>query len=78
MAKEIAMIINLVDTQIGRMAVKQSVVEDADVETLVMLKTISQGTKLQFINAAQDVDPLKAEGKLETAYYDPDTAREEA
>ena len=77
MGRETAQIINIIDTQIGRLAVKQSTVEEVDVETIVMLKTISQGTRQQFINEAAKVDPIKVEGKMSTAYYDPNTIREE-
>lgn len=70
MSVETARIINLVDTDLGRMAVQQSVVEDADVEDYLELKVISQGTILQMNMAAKNVDPTKINGKIRTKYYD--------
>lgn len=69
MSKRIARIVNLVDTDLGRMAVEQSVVEEADIDDYMELKVISQGTLMQFDAASKLVDPTKTDGKIATAFY---------
>ena len=54
---------DLVDTQQGVIVSTEELLANADIEDLVSTKTMSQGTNLQMVNAAENIDPEKTSSK---------------
>jgi hypothetical protein len=58
-----ARVVDLVDSQSGLIATTQELFTNADVEDLIELKVKSQGTNMQMVNRARNINEQAVDGK---------------
>lgn len=69
MSQSLGYKLHIFDTAIGRVLIKESLVENVDVDDIMAMNTISQGVDLQFqLMAEQDRDPALIADALPTLY----------